>query len=165
MKLGVLSDTHNDAANTRRALDLLREHGAERLIHCGDLTTPEIVALFEGWQVDFVVGNMDQSYQPLQEAVRRLGTATFSDEIRTGIGGVQVAATHGHHESLLDEMIRSGLYAYVFHGHTHRRRDEQVGPTRVVNPGALGGMRYQPRSFVVLDLASGELEFVTLDEA
>lgn len=165
MKLGILSDTHNDTANTRRALELLRERGAERLIHCGDLTTPEIVELFDSWQVDIVTGNMDRAHRMLENAAFGLGTATFGDTFTAEIDGVRVAATHGHYEGLLDELIRSGLYAYVFHGHTHRRRDEQIGETRVINPGALGGTRRQSRSFAVLDTSSGQLEFVELDGA
>ena len=56
MKIGILSDTHNNEHNTRLVLDLMRMHRVERLIHCGDITSPHIVALFEGWQVDFVRG-------------------------------------------------------------------------------------------------------------
>jgi predicted phosphodiesterase len=36
MKIGVLSDTHNHLRETRRALDLLVQHGATHLVHCGD---------------------------------------------------------------------------------------------------------------------------------
>ena len=47
-------------------------------------------------------------------------------------------------------------------GHTHRRRDQTIGRTRVINPGALGGVRWQRRSFCILDLATGEARFVKL---
>jgi hypothetical protein len=59
-------------------------------------------------------------------------------------------------------LISDGEHAYVFHGHTHRRNDRRVGPTRVINPGALGGMRWQQRSFCILDLATDEVDFVTV---
>jgi predicted phosphodiesterase len=74
------------------------------------------------------------------------------------IDGVPVAATHGHQGDQLQAFIRSGRYDYVFHGHTHRRRDERVGDTRVINPGALGGVRYENRSVAILDLTRGALE-------
>jgi len=35
-----------------------------------------------------------------------------------------------------------------------------VGKTRVINPGALGGPRYQSRSGYLLDLASGEAKLI-----
>jgi predicted phosphodiesterase len=69
---------------------------------------------------------------------------------------------HGDNEKVLGNLISSGKHAYVFHGHTHRRRDQTIGHTRVVNPGALGGTRRQSRSFCILDLATGEMRFVKL---
>ena len=37
-----------------------------------------------------------------------------------------------------------------------------IGRTRVINPGALGCMRRQLRSFCILDLTTGEIRFVEL---
>jgi hypothetical protein len=67
---------------------------------------------------------------------------------------------HGHREGELRRVISAGEYAYVFHGHTHRRRDEHIGPTRVISPGALGGMRWQQRSFCILDLETDRVTFI-----
>lgn len=41
---------------------------------------------------------------------------------------------------------------------THRFRDEMVGATRVINPGALGGRFVGERSFATLDLIKDELQ-------
>jgi putative phosphoesterase len=149
MKLGILSDTHNNVENTERALDILRERGAERLIHCGDLTTPGIVALFDGWRVDFVFGNMDKKRGSLKEAVDALPSASIGEVFEATLDGTRIVAYHGHD--------------IVLHGHTHRRRDDRVMGTRVINPGALGGTRHERRSLCVLDLGSGSLEVVKLD--
>jgi len=35
-----------------------------------------------------------------------------------------------------------------------------TGKTRVINPGSLGGKKVEDRSFVILDLESGELKRV-----
>ena len=69
---------------------------------------------------------------------------------------------HGDNEEALQNLIASGEYAYVLHGHTHKRRDQTVGRTRVINPGALGGRRPQRYSFCILDLATGDARFVEL---
>ena len=69
----------------------------------------------------------------------------------------KVFVTHGHRTSLR-RAIDSGEYDYVFHGHTHRYKDEIIGKTRVINPGALGGKKVEDRSFVILDLESGVLQ-------
>lgn len=163
MKIGILSDTHDALSNTKAALDYLREQGAAFIIHCGDLTSPEVVQLFEGWDVVFVWGNMDEDTTSLRNAVRRIGRASIGDTFTAHLGGAHLAACHGNDAAMLRRLIRSGLYDYVFHGHTHQRRDEQVGRTRVINPGALGGQHEGPPSFCLLDLDNGEVTFVELE--
>ena len=161
MLIGILSDTHNEAQITRQALDLLREREVERLIHCGDLTTPEMVALFEAWTVDFVYGNMDRQRGALLDAVNALPHASIGETQMLRFDDQRIAVIHGHQEEQLGNLINDN-YDYVFHGHTHSRRDETIGRTRVINPGALGGTRRQTRSVCVVDLISGSVEFVTL---
>ena len=163
MKLGVLSDTHNDSEATRRALAIFRDRGVEQLIHCGDVTTPEIVALFEGWSIDFVYGNMDRDQSALRQAVGSLEQASIDDTQVLYIDGRRIAVTHGHWEDTLAELIR-GEPDYVFHGHTHIRRHDTIGRTQVINPGALGGTRRQARSVCVVDLDAGDVTFVKLDQ-
>jgi hypothetical protein len=63
MKIGILSDTHNDKAITRRALQAFRQRGVYTLFHCGDLVFAEIVRLFNEFEVYFVSGNMDRNYR------------------------------------------------------------------------------------------------------
>lgn len=164
MKLGILSDTHNDADNTEQALAILHERGVDRIVHCGDLTTPDIVALFDGWQVDFVFGNMDKKREPLEQAVDALANASIGEVFEANLDGVRIATYHGHDEARLYTLIHHGGYDVVLRGHTHRRRDERIGRTRVINPGALGGTRHERRSLCVLDLANDDLETIKLDE-
>jgi putative phosphoesterase len=159
IRLGILSDTHDSRDNTIQALKVLVEQGVERLIHCGDITRPATASLFEGWPIDFVYGNMDGDPTELEGIIGEIPGASIATRFTAEIDGVRIGACHGDDKRLLREMIRSGLYNYVFHGHTHRRRDEQIGTTRVINPGAVGGMRHQTRSVCVLDLTSGEITF------
>ncbi len=164
MKIGILSDTHNQADTTRRALDILRERGATRLIHCGDITSPAIVDLFAGWEVAFVYGNMDHHRPALESAIAQLGQASIGHVLSVELGGARIAACHGDDEKLLRELIGGGLYDYVLHGHTHTRRDELVGSTRVINPGALGGTRRQSRSGCILEPEARMVTFVEVDD-
>jgi putative phosphoesterase len=163
MRIGILSDTHDHIENTRQALEILRREGVERLFHCGDVTSPEVVALFEGWDVLFVRGNMDR-LELLEPAVVALGRQPFlGDELTTTLAGRRIAFLHGNDTARLQQCIASGEFDYVFHGHTHRRRDERAGRTRVINPGALGGVRRESRSFCILDLQTDELRFIEIE--
>jgi hypothetical protein len=160
--IGIISDTHGDVASTQQALAILHKRRAEWIIHCGDITTAEVLLLFEGWQAAFVWGNMDRDRAALQRAAAQMEGVSLSDVLTVEIGGTRLAACHGDDAGQLSELIHSGLYRYVFHGHTHLRRDELIGTTRVINPGALGGKHKQSRSVCVLDLERDEVEFIKL---
>jgi putative phosphoesterase len=162
MKIGILSDTHNNAANTRDALAIFQAEGISRLVHCGDMTTGQIVMLFAGWDVTFVLGNGDLFVQELNTAAGLIGVQPPRPVASLTLDGLPVAVVHGHHD--LERLIRQQDHRYVLHGHTHRRRDERIGSTRVINPGALGGRRIEPRSVAVLDLATDTLRFIELPE-
>ncbi|MBN1429744.1 MAG: YfcE family phosphodiesterase [Anaerolineae bacterium] len=165
MKLGILSDTHDNPENTRRALDIFRLHGVEQIIHCGDITIPQIVALFEGWRVFFVFGNLDREHADLSAAVGRLsGTNSIGYKYMGLLEGIPIAVYHGNDDEYLAALISSNCYDYVFHGHTHRRRDDHIGRTRVINPGALGG-RGKARSVCVLTLPDGTATFIDIEES
>lgn len=166
MQIGILSDTHNNVLNLRKALSLFRDAGVTQLIHCGDMTSIETAKHMAGFDVVYVSGNVDQSSSGVRDAVWMLNpNGNDSAEIYRGtIAGVSLAATHSHIPGALDQLIRSGKYAYVFHGHTHRRRDERIGRTRVVNPGALGGNRPETRSVALVDLGRDTVEFIHVSD-
>jgi len=107
-------------------------------------------------------GNMDRHPVLAQAVEETLGRGRLARLHELTLDGYPVAMVHGDNEELLRSLITSGQYAYVLCGHTHRRRDQRVGRTRVINPGALGGVRWQQRSLCILDLTTGEARFVKL---
>ncbi len=163
MRIGVLADTHDQVHNTWAALQLFRGSGVDRLVHCGDLTKPSMVKLFDGWKVAFILGNMDRNEAGLLRALEQTGGAQLhSDVYQATLSGVRVGACHGHDAELLNTMIRSGEFDLVLHGHLHVRRDDKIGSTRIINPGALGGTFREPRSVCVFDLATRVAEFLDI---
>lgn len=162
-RVGILSDTHNDSAATRRALQEFRRLGVDTLFHCGDLTSAEMVPLFEEFTAYFVRGNMDRkAVKSLKKAVSAQGGAHWLGKGRElELHGLRIAVTHGDRPDLYEALIAAEP-DYLFNGHTHRRHDERLGPTRIINPGAVGGVKYETRSVAVLDLASDELHVIEL---
>jgi predicted phosphodiesterase len=77
---------------------------------------------------------------------------------------VKIGVTHGHLPGRLEKLIHSGSHTFVFTGHTHRQRDEIIGKTRVINPGALGGARYGPRTICTVNLNNGEVQFIEVSD-
>jgi len=116
--------------------------------------------------VIYVNGNMDSSAAAVNDALWMLNPnneppgAFFSGKV----GGVKIGVTHGHLFGKLDKLIRYDGHAFVFTGHTHRQRDEIVGKTRVINPGALGGARHEARTVSIVDLENGDVRFLKVSD-
>jgi putative phosphoesterase len=164
-RIGVLADTHNNAANTEAALDLFRARQVNNLIHCGDVTSPDMLELYRGFQVWLVRGNNDHDWMGMRSVARRVGNVQYcGKDAELEFDGHQVAVCHGDDESLLHSLTRVNAYDWVFYGHSHRHEVEQVGRTKVLNPGALGGRHPygEPRSVAVIHLDTQKEEFLTL---
>jgi putative phosphoesterase len=160
MRIGIISDTHDNLRNLETALEILEKEGIARLLHCGDLSGPGVVEAMSRFNVWIARGNVDHHPELEPTVLEILGNGRLAEHHRLNLAGHTVLMVHGHREGELRRQISTGEYAYVFHGHTHRRRDETIGPTRVINPGALGGMRWQQRSFCIVDLESDEVAFI-----
>ena len=166
MKIGVLSDTHNNRSNLQWAVGVLHSENITTIIHCGDLILPDMLALLKNFQIIFLFGNGDTETAPIRTYLSGLHPDNSCSYVFTGsLGGVSISATHGHLPGKVDELSRSGDYRFVFHGHSHRRKDELNASTRVVNPGALGGLKPQERSFCIADLESQTVEFKLMHQA
>ena len=165
MKIGVLSDTHDNLSNLIYALHTFRERGIDTIIHCGDLVSLDMVSHLSGFRVIYVTGNMDGATGAIKKRIERMREDNFAGGIFRGkIDGVPLAVTHSHHENDVMDLVREGRYDWIFHGHTHEKRNEVVKGVRIVNPGALGGMGREPRSFCVVDLDENDVTFLGVSQ-
>jgi putative phosphoesterase len=166
VQIGVFSDTHDNLNNLKIVLDAYRAAGLARLIHCGDMTSAATARHLDGFELIYVDGNMDQAPEKIYRALREVNphnvvVPTYEGEI----DGVRIAVTHGDHERELQRLIGDGSFRYIFHGHTHRRRDEMDGSTRIFNPGALGGLKFESWSYCIFDLDSDQATVIELPES
>ena len=162
MKVGIIADTHDNLEYLVTALEMLRAEDIKMLLHCGDICSPHMIWTMADFDVWIAQGNMDRT-AGLSFTVRETwGNGRFAWLQRVTLNGYPAAIIHGDNEDVLHNLIACGEYAYVFHGHTHRRRDKTIGQTRVINPGSMGGRRPQRRSFCVLDLETDQARFVEL---
>lgn len=159
MRIGILSDTHDQVERTRRAVAALLTEGAEALIHCGDLTIPAVVEEVVGVPAYIVLGNCDYYPDELRQAMRRTGATCLERGGLIELGGRRIAVTHGDSRLEFDRLIAESP-DYLFSGHTHLRRDDRQGPTRFINPGAL----HRASEFTVglLDLDSDDYRSLTI---
>ena len=161
MRIGIVSDTHGNRQMVTHALAELRERGITTVLHCGDIDDPETVEMFRGFTTHFVFGNCDVDKAALRAAMDDIGATLHDPFGNVELEGVKLAFLHGDNTILMHDVERSGYYDFLFYGHTHQAEEHQSGPTRVINPGALH--RARPKTFVVLDLGSREVESVIVE--
>lgn len=156
MRLGLISDTHDRNELTRVAVEGLRGLDVDRVLHLGDITTPEAAALLAPLRrpVTFLRGNNDHA-DVLDAAMKRVGLPVPVDAWREVIAGVPIGATHGHKRPLLAGLQRH--CRLVLRGHSHRAGVERVDGSLMVNPGALH--RANVKSVATVDLPSLEVAF------
>ena len=162
MRIGLIADTHNHLQNVERAVARFRAEGVRALLHAGDITGPHVLRALAGFDVWVVRGNMDRDSSLGTVAAQLFGAGRMAKVHYLTLDGRRIALLHGDDRSLLEILSRSGGYAYVIHGHTHTARDKYIGRTRVINPGALGGSGWRPRSCAILNLKTGELEYLRI---
>ncbi len=170
MRIAIVSDTHNNMANFKKAIDWIKkdpplgEAGKiSMILHCGDISSQETIAEAKkyfsasadssgetkGGTIHFVKGNADFELDDIPE------------KMELEVGNKKIAFCHFPNEA--KKMAQSGKYDIVFYGHTHRPWDEKVGKTHMINPGELAGQFYKP-TFAVYDTETEELELKILEK-
>ncbi|MDY6899670.1 MAG: hypothetical protein SWZ49_16575, partial [Cyanobacteriota bacterium] len=91
-----------------------------------------LISHFNGFRLIYLTGNMDHASGTIQRRVSKLKDENFAGPVFRGtLDGVSVAATHSHIDGKVMELVQSGNYAWIFHGHTHQRRDEVIRGVRI----------------------------------
>lgn len=161
----ILSDTHNDIINIHLAVNYCKDNAIDTIIHYGDLTCPDTVCLFKGFQIIRVVGNGDLETQKIQTCLSNQNKHFYTGSVFEGtINGLTVAVTHGHITKTFNQLLTNSPAQYIFHGHTHQKRKTTIHGKHVINPGSIGGTyRGDSRSFGIFNIQTYRLEFIELD--
>ncbi len=151
MKIAIVSDTHNNWANFKKAIEWIKKENIQVILHCGDISSQEMIddarKLFGG-QIKFVKGNADFNLD-------------LPEKMELEIDNKKIA--FAHFPDTAKKLAQSVKFDMVFYGHTHRPWDEKVGKTHMINPGELAGQFYKP-SFAVYETATGSLELKILEK-
>ena len=158
MLIGLMTDTHNNRPGVRYALDIFKELGIKVILHAGDLISAELLEEFKDFSLFLSFGNGDDSFYISTKAERLSDRFECEQMLDLNLADKRIFMIHGDQRTELEKRITSGGYDYVIHGHSHRFRNEKVGSSRVIKPGALGGKFVGERSFATLDLIKDELQ-------
>ena len=163
MKIGVLSDTHDNLEAVRRAVEAFARAGVEALLHAGDFCSPFVIREFaplsgKGVRMHAVFGNNDGDRVNLVQ--KGEGFCTFDDACAVvELGGRRIVMTH--YPALAPALLASAAFDLVIHGHDHRVRVEG-GSRRLLNPGTCSGYGAPRATVAVVDTADLAVEVIEL---
>jgi len=137
MRIGIISDTHDQHRYVRRAIELFRDENVECVLHAGDITgssTASLLVASPGSRLIAVFGNCDTERMSLRAAIEA-GDGEVHDRTFDGqVDGKTVYMTHIPHG--INQVVADGRHDLVVYGHTHRQDIQRSRQTLVVNPGA-----------------------------
>jgi putative phosphoesterase len=152
MKIAIVSDTHNNWANFKKAIEWIKKEKIRLILHCGDISSQLAIDDAKkhfGGEIRFVRGNADYDMPDLPE------------EMELELDSKKVVFCH--FPAYAKRLAQSGKYDMVFYGHTHRAWDEKIGNCHMINPGELAGQFYKP-TFAIYDTKTGKLELKILEK-
>ena len=172
MKIGVISDTHDQGHHIRKAVSLLNEADVELVVHCGDWVSPFILHFFKGLKAPLrgVFGNNDgDRFRHLANKAKWGIDLEYEERfLKLEVSNKKIAVFHGDYPELITGLVSCGEYDAVFHGHTHQRVNQQIGRTLSLNPGSLmdeTSPTIKGASFALYDTLSGTAEHILLSKA
>jgi hypothetical protein len=159
MRIGVVSDTHNNLANVARIVELFNTAGVERVIHTGDITQAKTLRLFGELDCPLVgvYGNNDER-GPLGEAADEMGIELHDGPLHLEWDGRRIVVVHD--PRALADALRPEHHV-ALHGHTHRRVVDRCKDSIVFNPGECAGHMAGSNAVGVLELGTLAAELLT----
>lgn len=159
MRIGVVSDTHDNLPNVSRIVGLLNAAGVARVVHTGDITQPKTLEALANLRAPLVgvYGNNDRERPALEAAAHRHGMHLADPPLHLHWAGRDLTVVHDP-EDLTPELLRR--HRIALHGHTHRRVLEERRGTLVFNPGECAGMMRGLNVVGVLDLVTLDVELL-----
>lgn len=162
MKIGIISDIHDNLINLEKCLSWCDKEKIGQLICLGDLTNSEslefLAANFTS-TIHLVRGNIELYEESELEKYKNIkyygkyGVAEI-DSKTVGIC---------HEPYVVDRIISQGKCDIIFYGHTHKPWFSEKEEIKLVNPGTLGGM-FNKATFAVWNTEKDEPELKILEE-
>ena len=153
MRIGVVSDTHNNLKNIDFIINLFNEETVDLVIHTGDITQATSLDRFKELNCEIcgVFGNNDRNEIELIEFVRNQGLNFCEPPHIIEKGDKKIVIFH-EPDYIHDFLSLNDDIDLVLHGHTHRFREDFFGQTLIYNPGESAGMLKGKNAVGIIDL-------------
>ncbi len=160
MKIGIISDTHDNLPQIAKAVEFFNREKVELVLHAGDFISPFTSRGFGKLNSKLigVFGNMDAEKASLAEKFSAIGKI-YESPYKFEIGGRRIILMHKG--DLVNSLSKSGDYEVIICGHTHQA-DLRKGKALILNPGECGGWLKGKSTIALLDLEKLEAEIIDL---
>jgi putative phosphoesterase len=158
MRVGIVSDSHDNGDAARVCVRIFQEKGVERILHAGDIVAPFTAQVFleAGVPVDAVFGNNDGETELLSKVLPGIEKGWR----RLRIGGHVVLLVHDRHHVPPQELEGARL---LVHGHTHDAECVETGGRIELNPGECGGWLRGRKTLALWDTEGGLPEILEFE--
>ena len=100
MKIGIISDSHDDVDNVNLAIDIFEQNETKVVIHAGDIISPPIIKEFKkltdkGIKFFGIFGNNDGEKKGLENAFSFINGKLLGDEGKIEIDSLKFCIYHG----------------------------------------------------------------------
>jgi len=159
MRIGVVSDTHNNLKNVGKIVELFNAANVAAVIHTGDISQPKTLDVFAGLtpRMVGVFGNNDEERESLAQAIAKHGFQFHEPPLELSWHNRSILVAH---DPLELEGVRNSQHELVLHGHTHRYRLEQTPNQTIFNPGECAGHLTGYNAIGVVDLSTMAVELL-----
>jgi len=147
MKIGILSDSHDNLPKIEKAVKLLNKHKVDFVLHAGDFVAPFTVPKLKGLFCDWagVFGNNDGE---------RTGLSGISEgKIKEGPLRIELdnqKVTLVHDINKINPQTEEAKI--IIFGHTHKPEFRESDSQLIINPGECGGWLTGKSTVAIVDL-------------
>jgi len=172
MKIGIISDSHDDIESIDKAIDLFNQNFVTHVFHAGDYIFPGIIARFQDLKKEIkfygVRGNNDGELLGIINQFNQLKNAEFLNEFgRITLQDKEIGIYHGTNRKLVESLQDSQIFDVLILGHTHIKMHKKYGRTIIINPGTSNKMLNnkainENASIVIFDINNNQSQFTAL---
>jgi putative phosphoesterase len=163
MKIAVMSDSHDNIWNLRKALGIIQSKNCEKIIHCGDFVAPFMFKELETADIPIhcVFGNNDGDKHLLTRfAIESKGLITLNSMIgELDLEGFKIGFTHEW--PVAQGLATTEKYHMVCFGHSHQYALKYIGKTILLNPGDIMGKDNDP-GFCIFDIPTRDIQRISI---
>ena len=157
MRIGVVSDTHNNLKNIEIIIKIFNDEKVPVVIHTGDISNANTLEQFSKLESELigVYGNNDRNESGLKEVAKKNKFQFQEPPRRLSLLDREIVIFH--EPDKIDQFLSENkLIDVVLYGHTHRYENNTKNGVLFFNPGESAGMQKGSNAIGILDLKSME---------